>query len=63
MGANWNRHTDFCQSFIKNFQAVSKISKIFVKGKGWTCTPSFPPFMCEVLSEEKAPYNSLKSNQ
>ena len=46
-------------SFLKKLQAVLEISKIFVQREGCVCTLS-PRFMGEVLSEERASYNSLE---
>ena len=49
-----------CQTFMEKLQAVLAISKIFVLGGGCTCTLSLLLFMGEVLSEERASYNSLE---
>ena len=46
-------------SFMKKLQAALEISKIFLQREGCACTFS-PRFMGEVLSEERASYNSLK---
>ena len=44
---------------MKKLQAALEISKIFLQREGCACTFS-PRFMGEVLSEERASYNSLK---
>ena len=49
-----------CQTFMNKLQAVLEISNIFVQGGGYTCTLSLPSLMGQVLSEERASYNSLE---
>ena len=49
-----------CQTFMKKLQTVLEISKIFVQGGGCTCTLPLFSFMGEMLSEERASYNSLE---
>ena len=56
LGANWNIHTEKSLFSIKKLQALLEISKIFVQGGGCTYTLLLPPFMGEVLSEERASY-------
>ena len=47
-----------CQTFMKKLQVVLGILKIFVQGEGCTYTLYLPSVLGEVLSEERASYNS-----